>query len=576
MFSGLESLESVRSISVKRLFAVGVVGGVVATAIQYLGSLLLGLPFPPEEIFRFILSPVPGSIQSVAVENFGEYAKYSAYAFAAIAYMLFYGLLGAVVGVGIRKHLSTRLAIVPLILLPLASGLTFEFMLAASYSSLATSLGWVMVTLLLIFATITYSAIFLKLAARSRQNLLITQPVRSPTRRGLLKKAVGVSVGVVVVAVGLKLGLSFLSGHPLVESNNPIPVNPEITSTTASTGTLASTTLESATETTSLTETSTTTKALQSIFMDPAISDLLRSEVTDARIFYRVDIDPDPPELDFDSWSLKVHGKVANPLTLNKADLLSMSKTSEYVTFECISNTINPSAGLIGNAKWTGVPITLILSRAGLQPDAKYVVFHSAEGYVVGVPLDRAWHPESILAYMMNDQPLRADHGFPVRAVIPGLYGMMSAKWITEIEIISDVYLGFWQTRGWSNDAQIKTTSIIYYPSVLAGADFGVVRLGATSGIIPIAGVAFAGERGISKVEVSTDGGNTWNQAFIKQPLSPFSWVLWAYSWTPAPGQYVLKVRATDGTGNLQDSTTTNPFPNGATGYNQVKVTVAF
>lgn len=574
-------MESVRSMSVKGFFALGVVGGLVATAIQFAGSTLLGLPFPPEEIFRVILSPVPGSIQSIAVENLREYAKYSAYVSATVAYVLCYGALGAIVGVGTRRHVSTRLTSVLLTLVPLVAGLTFEFLLAASYSSLATSLGWVLVAVLLAFANLSYSAVFLKLAAQSRQNILVAQPIQSQARRGLLKKAVGVTVGVVAMAVGLEFGLSIFSGKPLVGTNNPIPVNPEISSTTASTGTLASTTLESTAQMTSVTEASTTATGLPAIFMDPAISSLVSSEVTDNRVFYRVDIDPAPPLLNFDQWSLDVTGKVVNPLTIKKQDLLTMPTMDEYVTLECVSNTINPSAGLISSAKWTGVPLAYILNRAGYSSDAKYVVFHSAEGYTVGIPFDRAMRPETILAYKMNDLDLPSDHGFPVRAIIPGIFGMMNAKWVTGIEVTDSVYMGYWQTRGWSNEARIKTTSIIYYPSLqpLPGADYGIVRLGGTSGTIPVAGVAFAGERGISKVEVSTDGGNTWNQALIKPPLSPFSWVLWAYPWTPkTPGpigmQYLLKVRATDGTGSLQDSTARSPFPDGATGYNQAKVLV--
>jgi len=214
------------------------------------------------------------------------------------------------------------------------------------------------------------------------------------------------------------------------------------------------------------------------------------------------------------------------------------------------------------------VQIATLLNQAALLPEAQYVIFRSADGYSVGIPLERAMHPQSHLAYMMNDNSLPNEHGFPVRAVIPGLYGMMSAKWITDIEVTDQVYLGYWQERGWSNDAVIKTTSIIYYPTQLG-------QVSATNGIIPIAGIAFAGDRGISKVEVSVDGGQTWNQAFLKTPLSPYSWVLWAYPWTPpGPGSYTIVVRATDGTGQVQDQTATNPYPNGATGYNQVQTSV--
>jgi hypothetical protein len=142
----------------------------------------------------------------------------------------------------------------------------------------------------------------------------------------------------------------------------------------------------------------------------------------------------------------------------------------------------------------------------------------------------------------------------------------MNAKWIQEIEVVDYVYLGYWQTRGWSNDAKIKTTSIIYYPRDAAEIN----------GPTPVAGVAFAGDRGISKVEVSVDGGNTWGEAVLKKPASPYSWVLWAYDWTPTnKGTYTVVVRAYDGAGNLQDSKVTSPFPDGASGYNMIRVTAA-
>jgi hypothetical protein len=165
----------------------------------------------------------------------------------------------------------------------------------------------------------------------------------------------------------------------------------------------------------------------------------------------------------------------------------------------------------------------------------------------------------------MNDATLPDEYGFPLRAIVPGIYGMMNAKWITEIEVIDQVYLGYWQERGWSNDAGIKTTSIIYYPAPDARVN----------GATPIAGVAFAGDREISKVEVSVDGGNNWNEATLKTPHSRYSWVLWAYEWTPKTiGTANLMVRAYDGKGQIQDPTVIQPFPDGASGYQSIQVTV--
>jgi DMSO/TMAO reductase YedYZ molybdopterin-dependent catalytic subunit len=304
---------------------------------------------------------------------------------------------------------------------------------------------------------------------------------------------------------------------------------------------------------------------LPEIFRDPRLGDLVGSEVTDNRVFYRVDINAIPPKLDFDKWSLKVSGKVNNPAVLAKSDLLALPAKDEYATLECVSNTINPPGALISDTKWTGVSLPALLNQAGPTSEAKYVIFRCADGYTVGIPLERAMNPGALLAYRMGDEDLPTEHGFPLRAIVPGIYGMMNAKWITEIELTDQVYMGYWQERGWSNDARIKTTSIIYYPPSAAQV----------SGMTPIAGVAFAGDRGISKVEVSVDGGTSWNEATLKKPRSPYSWVLWAYAWTPtSKGNTRIIVRAYDGPGTVQDANATDPFPNGATGYHSIQVTI--
>jgi len=556
-------------LSLRRYFAYGVAGGIFAAIIQFIGAMLLNVPFPPEAIFKLLITPVPGSIQSVAVDNLGEYAKYTAFLSASIGYVVGYGVLGALARYLSYKFQQAKSQMILLVTLicPTVLGLGLETLVASSFSSLASGLGWFISTALIVLSNAVNSTVFVRYSNRQmvRQippTLSRTNDVRAASsfRRGFLRKAVIVTAAAVVAVIGAKVGLSIFSGEPVIQNNNPIPVNPQSATTTTTTSIPASTVTSAG---------STTTEGLPSVFLDPRISNLLNSELTDTRIFYRVDIDPIPPQLDFDQWTLNVHGKVSNPLTLDKTALLSLPATDEYSTFECVSNTINPPAGLISNGKWTGVQIATLLNQASLLPDAQCVIFRSADGYSVGIPLERAMHPQSLLAYMMNDDSLPNEHGFPVRAVIPGLYGMMSAKWLTDIEVTDQVYLGYWQERGWSNDAVINTTSIIYYPAQLG-------QVSATNGPIPIAGVAFAGDRSISKVEVSVDGGQTWAQAFLKPPLSPYSWVLWAYPWTPSgSGSYNIMVRATDGTGQLQDQTATDPYPNGATGYNQVQVSVA-
>ncbi len=523
--------------SYKRCFLIGVFAGAIATLVFYIGTELLGLPYPPEAIFQVLINPVPGSIQSVVVDNLRQYAKYGALTFASVIFIIIYGAIGILIGLLSRRKISKwgLIGIGTLITTALSLGLEAEF--ASSVSVLASASGWVLVAALAVVIDLGFSAYVVSSVQIGRS--MPVQPTISltPERRKLIKRVGLGALAIAIVYFASRVGLSLFSGQPVIQSNTPIPVNSEQT-------------------TMSLT-------GAPDIFSDPRIANLVASEVTDTRIFYRVDIDPFPPQLNFDQWSLNVTGKVNKELTITKNDLLQMPSTDQYATLECVSNTINPAGALISNAKWTGVPLATILNQAGLTSDAVYVIFHCAEGYSVGIPKERALEQGALLAYKMNDELLPAEHGSPLRAIIPGLYGMMNAKWITGIEVSDSVYLGYWQERGWTNDAQIHTTSIVYYPG--DGAQ--------VNGSLPIAGVAFAGDRGISKVEVSTDGGSTWNAAELKTPKSPYSWVLWAYNWTPTTkGSQTILVRATDGTGQTQDSNNTQPFPNGATGYNSIEV----
>jgi len=297
------------------------------------------------------------------------------------------------------------------------------------------------------------------------------------------------------------------------------------------------------------------------IFRDPRLANLVGYEVTPNEDFYRVAVDVIDPTVDLSTWSLAVDGLVNNPKNYSLQNLQALPGTSQYTTFECVSNTVN--GGLIGNAKWGGVKISDLLADAGgAQPGAKYVVFYGVEGYSVGIPIEKAMMDDSIVAYSMNGQPLPVNHGYPLRGVIPGFYGMMSCKWVNKISVFGSVYQGFWQTRGWTNEATIHTGTFIVEPETSS------VSISQNNGSIIVAGYAFAGDRGVSKVEVSFDGGKTWQQAVLKKPLSNLTWVLWAYEWAPpGPGQYQVVARTTDGTGQVQTATAASTFPNGATGY---------
>jgi DMSO/TMAO reductase YedYZ molybdopterin-dependent catalytic subunit len=289
----------------------------------------------------------------------------------------------------------------------------------------------------------------------------------------------------------------------------------------------------------------------------------LPPEITPNDQFYTVSKNFFDPQVDGRTWRLEVTGLVEKSLTLTLDDLKRLPAFSRPHTFECISNPVG--GDLIGNAVWKGVRFRDLFARAQPKPQAHKVVFWCADGYHTAVPLVDLMDPDAFLAYEMNGSPLPHRHGFPLRAVIPGLFGMKNPKWITKIELTDKDHLGYWESQGWSDEAVVKTMSKFTTPQDGATLPAGTVGVG---------GVAYAGDRGISAVEVSFDDGKTWRRAEVKPAMGKHTWVLWGLFWEARPGRYVLKVRALDGVGTLQDPRPRPPLPEGATGYHTIRVTV--
>ncbi|MGX6602772.1 molybdopterin-dependent oxidoreductase [Micromonosporaceae bacterium Da 78-11] len=281
--------------------------------------------------------------------------------------------------------------------------------------------------------------------------------------------------------------------------------------------------------------------------------------------FYRIDTALYPPQVDPSTWELKIHGMVRNPITITWEQLLQRPMISRYVTLACVSNEVG--GDLIGNALWLGTPLQALLDEADPLPGADQVIQRSVDGWTCGSPTAALRDGrDALLAVGMNGEPLPVDHGFPVRMVVPGLYGYVSAcKWITEIELsrFSD-FDAYWVPRGWSQQAPIKTQSRIDTPRDGASRKAGTVM---------VAGVAWAQQRGIAKVEVQVDGG-PWAEATLAATVSADTWREWSYAWPATAGTYVIRVRATDRTGQTQTSTPAPPDPDGATGWHSVQVRI--
>jgi DMSO/TMAO reductase YedYZ molybdopterin-dependent catalytic subunit len=286
-------------------------------------------------------------------------------------------------------------------------------------------------------------------------------------------------------------------------------------------------------------------------------------ELTPNRLHYTVDESIIDPDIDTADWRLRIDGLVGGPVELTYEQLLSMAATEQIVTLVCISNYIGGE--LVGTAKWTGVPLAEVLARAGgVKPGAVRVAFHAVGGYTDSLPLDKAMDRATVVAYGMNGVALPRAHGYPARIIAPGIYGMKNVKWLERIEVVDYDFKGYWQAgSGWDNIAEIRTGSRIDLPA-------GSVAV--AGGELDVAGVAWAGERGIDRVEVSADGGKTWQPAILRRPLARAAWRQWRARLPRPAGDATILVRAVDGTGAIQTASSAPPYPSGATGYDELQV----
>ena len=542
-----------QTIRLRESFGRGFSSGLIVLFLWFIIRLGGLAPFPPESALVSLFSVIPESIQEPAVQTLGDAAGLLGLLGAIIAAAAVYGVLTIIFERYFVNRTSTTLqlsrlettfvyAVVPwllfgLVVFPL-TGDSF-FGMGSNISPTSIALAFPLTTLLvqLLWGLLLYGRTPAPMTLPTKTVVGGAEEMvpKDVNRRTFIERAVilGGSAVLIIASLGSAVG-SLISEGDLIAG----------TGTSIRSGTPIDTGIA------------------PEIFSDPRLAPLVNSELTSNDSFYRVAIDIFDPNVAASEWSLYLDGLIATPKSYALADLQNLPKAQQYSTFECVSNLVN--GDLISNAQWGGVKFSdLFADAGGATSSAKYVVFHSVDGYTVGVPLATALKPESMLAYEMNGVPLPQRHGYPLRAVIPGLYGMMSAKWIRQIDLSDAAYTGYWQSRGWSNDASVQTSVFVRIPG-----DGSSVSLSQSGGSVLIGGMAFAGDRGISKVEVSVDGGKTWEEATLKPPSSSLAWVLWAYEWSPSTvGEYTFYARATDGDGQVQTDAQADPFPSGATGY---------
>lgn len=520
-----------------------------ATAVLYLADRLAGLPFVPFDLFDWTTRVLPGRLVTFGIDSMisalsfvgldvADTAKTAERASAVLVFLV----LGIVAGAlffavfawrrsrpeGVAGLLIGALVGLPLMAISLAIG--------TSTVSPALSIPW----LLLVFLVWGWF-----LAVGYRRTMPAAAPDEMETgarrldRRRFLVKLGTASAVITVVGAGLAQVLartlrgevadSGASGAHRTETGSGIPFP----------------------------------NANDPVMPAPGT----RPEYTPLKDHYSVFIRTEPSVVDGDTWRLEVNGLVDRPLHLTLPELRSRyEKRDQYTTISCISGRVG--TGLIGTTLWSGPLLRAVLDDAGLREGARWLHIRSADGYYETVDLELLdSDPPLLLCYDWDGHPLPSDHGFPLRIWIPDRYGMKQPKWIESMEVSDRYTPGYWVERHWDREARVKATSVIDTVAVGAAYDMGDERL------VPVGGIAFAGIRGISKVEVRVDGGE-WQEARLRSPLSDYTWVIWRYDWPFQEGEHTFEVHCFEGDGTPQIAEESSNRPSGATGIHHKTVEV--
>ncbi len=519
-----------KEISKKSLILWGVLAGFIATfvmtVVMFVGRFKLGTPLIPELIAQKLFATVSPELFNFFFGIFGEYAKYTAFA-GAMALHLGIGTVFGAVFIYFWKITKLKNLMVSAILYSISLWLVFSAaalpLLGFGFFGKHLTGEPVIGDMALLIFYLLYGLILylfsLRLKSRVRKRGVNRNEIEDIEKRKF----------------GEKLSLTFfalsLSGLILKKSTKPV-------------------------------------RAETSISEGDIFSKIkgLPPEVTPNEDFYVVSKNIFDPTVSVKNWALRVEGLVEKPLKFSYEDLKKLPTVEQYTTLICISNPVGGE--FISNALWKGVALKTILEIAKPKNGTVDVVLYAFEDYSDSIPLEKALKEGTTLAYEINGKPLPDKHGFPVRLLVPGIYGEKNVKWITKIELVNYDYKGFWQKRGWSDTAVIKTMSRIDVPK-----NGSTIRKEDRY----IGGIAFAGEREINNVEVSLDEGKSWRAAQLKKPFSePYTWTFWALEWEPTKefpkgGEVNIIARATDGEGNLQTYEIEPPAPEGSSGYHVIK-----
>lgn len=512
-------------------------------AVFYLARQLAGLPFPPFDLFDWMARVLPGRIitfgidlmvsiiRSVSPGQISALAK-TAEQLTAIAQFMAVGILaGMILFVVLPKKRGSGYGLVLVLAAVAAIPIALISLSITRMATVAAIAGglWIMIAFAGWAATLVW--VHRRLMAIGAADADAGEDfVKRIDRRKFIIRIAGATAVITVVGAGVgaliarrRRSAVAIDPSGLWSSNNPLPNKDSKVEPVSGT----------------------------------------RPEFTPLHNHYRIDINTSPPEVNEQAWRLKIGGLVEKPTELTIDDLRNkFEPLHQFITLSCISNPI--AGSLIGTTRWTGVSLQNILADVGLRENATHLRLKSADGFHEVVALESIMADQRImLTYAWDGVPLKTEHGFPLRIYIPDRYGMKQPKWIESIDAIERWEEGYWVSRGWDRNAQVRATSVIDSVAL----DMMIAQADETT-LVPIGGVAYAGARGISKVEVRVDDGE-WREAQLRDPLSDTTWVIWRYDWPFQAGKHTFTVRCFDRGGAQQIETESPVHPSGATGLHR-------